>query len=442
MIEALEEQPAKPIFGKYEEEAIVALILDHPEYFAHILPHLTDTLFSRLEVRFVIQHILNYHEKFEVFPTRSMLRDMVSKSLTVDDPFVDDILQIVDKKSDPREVPSLRDTIVQWAKHKSYEMLFAQDSIDHFNKGNYEHLDKIVESARRVQEVGSKTLWFFDEMEKIFVEEDAEHFTTGWPILDQYMNDSGPRRKEMCVWMAPTGVGKSIALVNNAIANIRKGCKVLYVTLELSSIASAMRAIGVLTDKAMDTKQKRKLGKETMMKIANQARQDGAGDLVIAELPPDEVSVDSIYALVDELRRNKGWVPDVIVIDYLELLLSRREADNKDQYQRQKSVSTQVRGVAINTNTLVFSATQTNRAGNDGNESIDVTKISESYGKAMPMDYLVSINQTQEEYVEGQEKKSATARFYIAKNRTGKRFITVDIRINYETMRIKEILKP
>lgn len=139
--------------------------------------------------------------------------------------------------------------------------------------------------------------------------------------------------------------------------------------------------------------------------------------------------------MIDDLRKTRSWVPDVVVVDYLELMVSRRQSDNKEDYVKQKACSTQLRGLAQNENVTVYTATQTNRSGNDADKMLDVTKISESYGKAMPMDYLVSINQTEDEYNE----VPARAHIYVAKNRNGPKFISFEVKINYETMRIEEL---
>jgi len=247
-------------------------------------------------------------------------------------------------------------------------------------------------------------------------------------------------------WYYTSGVvsHNSIALINTAVANVLNKRNVLYVTLELSDSMSALRALGVITKKPIS---KRRLDfKDEMMGIVNHLKNSGeVGTLAFHEFPPDEISVDDIHALVDHLRRSKGWSPDVIIIDYLELMVSRRASDNREDYVKQKSVSTQVRGLAQKENVVLFSATQTNRSGNDSSEMIDVTKIAESYGKSMAMDYLVSINQSKEEYdqqfdpVTHTTVHPAPARMYIAKNRTGSRFITIQIRINYNTMAIEEV---
>lgn len=443
MIDALENQEGSENtpFGEYEEEAIVALLIEHPEFFSNIIPHLKDSLFKRIEVKYVVQHILDYFGDYNVFPTRKILRDIVAKHLTVDHPNYEEVIELIDRECDPREAPAVKASLIQWAKHRAYQILYNPDTIKRFNEGDFAYVDEVIEQARRIQEVGAKSFWFYDELEKIFFEEDGQEFTTGFDMLDKFIHDgSGPKRKEMLVWMAPTGVGKSIALVNNAIMNSKRGKKVAFFTFELSDALSGRRALGALTEHPVNKKEKRIANKDKMIKIAKALRDNGAGDIAIQEFPPDEVSVDAIYATLDQWKRERGWVPDIVILDYLELMLSRRESDNKDGYTRQKAVSTQVRGLAKNTNTLVFTATQTNRGGNDSTEMIDVTKLAESYGKAMPMDYLVSINQTEEEYRQARETDIATARLYVAKNRNGLKFVSIDIRINYDTNKMKQVM--
>jgi replicative DNA helicase len=155
------------------------------------------------------------------------------------------------------------------------------------------------------------------------------------------------------------------------------------------------------------------------------------GSLKIYEFPPEEISVDTVYQVIKSLKKTKAWIPDVVIIDYLELMMSRRSQYNKDDYTRQKRVSTELRGLASNENVLLFSATQTNRdqtKKDGGGGPIDVNRVAESYGKMMPSDYVVSLNQNPDEYQAGR------FRFYIAKNRNGPKFKTISAKVNYETM--------
>jgi replicative DNA helicase len=156
-------------------------------------------------------------------------------------------------------------------------------------------------------------------------------------------------------------------------------------------------------------------------------------------MPPDECSVDDIYGVIDRNRRLRGWQPKVVIIDYLELMLSRHSHRNKEgDYTRQKSVSTEIRGLAKNESVLVYTANQTNRSAINNRENgapIDVDKSAESFGKNMPVDYVISMNQTEAEYNQARPE----IRLWIAKNRNGPKFVAVHTHVDYQTMKIAEV---
>lgn len=235
----------------------------------------------------------------------------------------------------------------------------------------------------------------------------------------------------------------SIMLCNNAICQSAAGNNVLLVTFELDAVKTALRCIGAATDVHLN-EMVHSEGMDATMRALVTSRQNfikeklrktkagGAGGIFIVELPPDECSVNHIYTEIHNLKRRKGWVPRVLVLDYLELMVGRRDSDNKDDYTRQKQVANQVRGVARNEQVLVFTATQGNRSANDTTQNVDLNKVAESYGKSMSLDYVISLNQTPEEYV------NQMLRLWIAKNRNGKKQVTIPCTINYSTMHLAE----
>ena len=96
------------LFGEYEEEAIVSLMIDHPEFFVSMSGFLSHELFSRLETQYVAAHILKYHEEYGVYPTRGLLVDNIKQSLTVDSAGYEDIISIANRVSNPREIPAIK----------------------------------------------------------------------------------------------------------------------------------------------------------------------------------------------------------------------------------------------------------------------------------------------------------------------------------------------
>lgn len=252
-------------------------------------------------------------------------------------------------------------------------------------------------------------------------------------------------------WWYTAGVEShnSIVLTNNVVSCITptgsdpdaRGLDTIIVSLEMSDKKISKRQLGILTGIPLNDLKARRSDVERAM----ESMKKRGGHCEIIEFPPDEVSVDHIAAAVDQIRRTKGWSPKVIVLDYLDLLMSRVPAYNKDEYLRQKHVATEVRGLAKKLRVPIFTATQTNRSGvqtngkekDKGPENIGLNQIAESFGKAMPLDYIISINQTDE------ERKGAGGiprfRFYIIKNRDGRREITIEASINYNNMRVREL---
>jgi replicative DNA helicase len=438
MNEVLGKSEERP-FGPNEEKAIISLAFTAPEFFSSVGQHIDTKYFHLPEVKFVHAIISSLYEKHEVMPTREMVRDIAMKQLSVDDDY-QRILDVVDRPSDPREIPTIKDTVIDWARSKAYGLLYDEEAIDAYESGDYDKISEIFENAQRIVDVSQAGDEFFKTYKDIFNLDFEEKLTTGFRDLDRLINEGGPTRGEVFVWMAPTGVGKSLTLVNSGAMCFRSNLKVLHVTLELSKTKTKIRYAGVFSRIPTTL---RIQNKEKVEAAIEKERSSHTGDIIIYEFPPDEISVDTIYQIIKWLKKSKNWVADVVIIDYLELMMSKRSYYNKDDYVRQKRVATEIRGLAQSEHVLVFTATQTNRelgarkeksegggqgGGGGGGGVIDINRAAESYGKMMPSDYVVSINQNSEEYAAGR------FRFYVAKNRNGFKFKTISAKVDYSTM--------
>lgn len=229
----------------------------------------------------------------------------------------------------------------------------------------------------------------------------------------------------------------SILMPHSGMANVKRGCKVLHVTLELSGVKTALRYAGGLTNvdisKRYETDNKRKI-----VEIMEKAKKAYGGDLKIFEFSPNEISASHLAQLISRLRK-KGWDPDILVVDYLELLISNKNDNNHQEHLRQKKVSTELRQLARNDNVLIFTATQTNRDDPKGSKQsgpnvVGLERVSESHGKLMPMDYVITANQEQDEY----NSDNPQLRLFIAKNRNGPKNKTISVSVNYKSFRMEE----
>lgn len=247
-------------------------------------------------------------------------------------------------------------------------------------------------------------------------------------------------------WWYTSGVvsHNSIMLCNNAISSLKgegpdgtNGQDVLLVTFELDTIKTAMRCLatstGIPTSQVVEKQ-------DYIKRVVGQMKKTYKKRFLIHEMPPDECSVNHIYALMDSLKRTEGWKPDVIILDYMDLMVSRNPAYNKDDYIRQKHIASEIRGLAKNENVLIFTATQTNRSGarddKDGSRPVDMTSAAESFGKQFALDYVISLNQSMTQRAMSPPRMG----MFVAKNRNGPREVTISCEINYDNMVVKELL--
>jgi replicative DNA helicase len=433
-----EELNEKRDFGRSEEHAIIALAFDQPDFFNALMQHLKIDFFREYETKFVFALIKYYFDKHNVIISRKMCKDYALESLTVDDPHKD-VLELIDRESDPREVPIIMEKLAMWAKRRAILQLYEKDVVEAVENDDFEEVYKIIDDASMITSSDFACHYFFEETEDLFIEDKTEKMTIGFPTIDKILNEGGPGRREVMCYLASTGKGKSIALVNAGAANIRDGRNVLHITLEMTWEQTGLRYLGCFTDLWIKDRVK---NKDKMLSLLSQVKETYNSELIIAEFPPEEISIDTVHGVIDNIKRTRGINIDVIVLDYLELMISRDRSANKEDYTRQKKVCTEMSTLAKKENVLVITATQTNRSGNNDNEISDLKKMAESYGKAMPLAYLVSINQTEEEYQEGMGKSGyvthARCRLYVAKNRNGQKFITREAMINYMTMKMKD----
>jgi len=216
-LEEIDEQDtSSQPFGPYEEEAIISLSLDHPQFFSAVSGFLQPSMFRRMECQWVMAEILNAFEEFNMIPTRNILYDRISGKITEDDPH-EDVLGLVLRKSNPREIPMVKDTLLKWARDRQYGLLYSDEALEAYRSGNYSYLEDLVSQANRIADVSEDGFWFFENLELLFQEDIIDHRTTGFPKLDKLLNNGGPSKKEVVCWMAGTNVGKCHTLQSKII---------------------------------------------------------------------------------------------------------------------------------------------------------------------------------------------------------------------------------
>lgn len=216
--------------------------------------------------------------------------------------------------------------------------------------------------------------------------------------LDMFntITKGGVPRKTLNIALAGTGVGKSLFMCHVAAGALAQGKNVLYITLEMSEERIAERIDANLLNVQID--QLATLPKDTFATKVNKIASNTVGKLIIKEYPTASAHAGHFRALLNELKLKKDFVPDVIFIDYLNICASARMkglGGSINTYSFIKAIAEEIRGLAVEFNVPIFSATQTTRSG-FASSDVELTDTSESFGLPATADLMFALIATEE----------------------------------------------
>ena len=283
---------------------------------------------------------------------------------------------------------------------------------DSENGASYDEIKSKIDTALKL---GSDNNFGYDyivDFEKRFELKARNPITTGWKSVDS-ITHGGLGSGELGVVIAPTGVGKSMALVHLGAKAIQEGKTVIHYTLELADTVVATRYDSCITGIPLNEVYHKK------EQIFN-AVQEVEGKLVVKEYPTKSATTAVIKNHLDRLIA-RDLSPDLIIVDYGDLL---RPLDKRREKRNElESIYEELRAIAQVYECPVWTASQTNRAGLNA-EVITMESISEAFNKCFVADFIFTISRTIE------DKTSNEGRVFIAKNRNGPDGIVFPIRID------------
>ena len=205
----------------------------------------------------------------------------------------------------------------------------------------------------------------------------------------------GLSRKTLNVILAGTGVGKSLAMCHVAASTLMQGLSVLYITMEMAEERIAERIDANLMNMTMEEMAtvEKDIFETRFERVAKKTR----GKLIIKEYPTAGAHTGHFQALLEELKTKRKFVPDLVVIDYLNICASSRlsAGSGANSYTYVKSIAEEIRGMAVKYNVPILSATQTTRGGYD-NTDVGLTDTSESFGLPATVDFMFALISTEE----------------------------------------------
>ena len=219
------------------------------------------------------------------------------------------------------------------------------------------------------------------------------------PFDIELLNDitkGGLPRKTLNIILAGTGVGKSLAMCHFAAANLVDGRNVLYITAEMAEERIAERIDANLLNIQID--QLTDLSKSMFAEKVYNLSTKTNGKLIVKEYPTGSANVGHMRALLSELKLKKSFIPDIIYIDYLNICASSRMKGMGgaiNSYNYIKAIAEEFRGLAVEFNVPIVSATQTTRSGY-GNSDVGLEDTSESFGLPATADLMFALISTEE----------------------------------------------
>ena len=307
----------------------------------------------------------------------------------------------------------IEDSALEFCKRQKLVAALAQ-CIDQVERQRYESISATIRDALDKGTPKDHGHEYCDGIDDRAVKSAREPISTGWTVLDKYLG-GGYERKTIATFIAPTGAGKSMFLVNATCALVEQGLNVLYVTLEMADYKIGLRCdswfSGVPIDDVSNERQK----------VRQSIEQRAKGRLIIKEWPTKRATVETIRSHVQRLISTKGFKPDAIVVDYPDLLRSVKSYGEK-RHELEGNYE-ELRGLAQELNCIMLVADQTNRGGLDL-QLVTISAIAEAYSKATVCDLIITVSRTQE------DKMNGTGRLYIAKSRLGPDGIVLPFMMN------------
>jgi len=381
------------------EHKILSNLIFTEDYMRKVIPFIKDTYFDVYAEKIIFTEINEYIVKYGTLPTKSILSiEIENRKDLSEEVFKDCLKTLGDFREEKVDQSWLIDTTEKWCKERAvYLALMESVKIADGNDKtkSRDAIPSILSEALGVSFDDHVGHDYFNDADARYEfyhrKEDKINFD-----LEMFnkITKGGLPRKTLNIALAGTGVGKSLFMCHQAAACLLEGKNVLYITLEMAEERIAERIDANLFN--LDIKSLVDLPKPMydtkVSKLVNRTR----GRLIIKEYPTASAHAGHFKSLLNELSLKKGFAPDIIFIDYLNICSSSRfKGTIVNSYTFVKAIAEELRGLAVEYDVPIVSATQTTRTGY-GSSDVELTDTSESFGLPATADFMFALISTEE----------------------------------------------
>ena len=382
------------------ETTILKNLIFSDEYSRKVLPFIEKEYFENHHEKVIFDEIAKFIIEYNNLPTKEVLIIESEKRTDIsDDGFKDICDEVGAYENIPTDMQWLLDTTEKWCKDRAiYLALVESISIADGNneKKNQDAIPSILSDALAVSfdnHVGHDYLQDYEERFKFYHTKEEKI-----PFDLEFFNKitkGGLPNKTLNIALAGTGVGKSLFMCHVASSSLLQGKNVLYITLEMAEEKIAERIDANLLN--VNIQQLPEVPEIMYEKKVTALAKKTQGTLIIKEYPTASAHAGHFKTLLNELALKKSFRPDIIFVDYLNICASSRYKanGNVNSYSYIKAIAEELRGLAVESNVPIVSATQTTRSG-FGSSDPDLTDTSESFGLPATADLMFALISTEE----------------------------------------------
>ena len=381
------------------EETILRNLIYNEQYYRKVVPFIKADYFQEYHEKIVFEEIADFAAKYDKVPTKEVLTiNLQNRGDLTEETFKDSVQGINSLSDEWVDYDWLLDATEKWCQDRAIYLALMQsikiaDGGDKkFTKGA---IPSILQDALAVSfdehighdyiEQSSDRYEFYHRKEEK-IPFDLEKFN--------FITKGGLPNKTLNIALAGTGVGKSLFMCHMAGSALTQGYNVLYITCEMAEEKIAERIDANLLN--VSVKDIMELPEVLFNSKVNEISRKTQGKLIIKEYPTASAHAGHFKALLSDLKLKKDFTPDLIFVDYLNICASvRYKGAVVNSYTYVKAIAEELRGLAVECNVPIVSATQTTRSGY-GNSDPDLTDTSESFGLPATADLMFALISTEE----------------------------------------------
>ena len=397
-------------YGYSFQIKVIASLFTDKSFLQQISDILSPKYFESDANNWLVGTILDYHKEYKSSPTLEVIK---VKTQELDHEVLKQ--QVVQHMKDAwkyieaEDLPFIKQQALDFCKNQEIKKAILS-SVELLKHGQYEEIKSKIDNA--LKSGGDKDIGhdYMTSIEERYTDAVRDTKETPWEVVND-LTDGGLGKGELGVFVAPAGIGKSWGLINIGANAVKKGMTVVHYTLELNEAYVGLRYDSVITGIAnQNLKHYQSQVKEDLEKLK--------GELIIKYYPTKTISVIGLRAHIEKcIMQDKK--PDVVIVDYADLL----RGPGQEKRHELEGIYEDLRGLAGEYDIPVWTASQANRSALE-EDVIGAEKISESYGKVMVADFVISLSR------KVQDKLAGTGRWHVIKNRFGPDGITLPSKMN------------